>query len=41
MELQSANIVAKHLQNIFKTGEVKEESNVQQMHIPFSDKPVL
>jgi len=32
--------VSRHINNIFKTGELEEKSNVQKMHIPNSDKPV-
>jgi len=32
--------IFKHLQNIFKEGELEEKSNVQKMHIANSDKPV-
>lgn len=34
------SVVTKHLRNIFKSGELKEKSNVQKMHIAGSDKPV-
>lgn len=34
------SVITKHLKNIFQTGELKKESNVQKMHIPNSDKPV-
>ena len=34
------SVVTKHLRNIFQTGELGEESNVQKMHITSSDKPV-
>ena len=34
------SVITKHLRNIFKSGELKEESNVQKMHIANSDKPV-
>ena len=34
------SVITKHLNNIFKSGEVGEKSNVQKMHIPNSDKPV-
>ena len=30
----------KHIHNIFSDGELDKESNVQNMHIPNSDKPV-
>ena len=32
--------VSRHINNIFKTGELEEKSNVQKMHIPNSDKLV-
>ena len=32
--------VSRHINNIFKSGEIEEKSNVQKMHIPNSDKPV-
>ena len=32
--------VSRHINNIFKSGELEEKSNVQKMHIPNSDKPV-
>ena len=34
------SVITKHLKNIFETGELDENSNVQKMHIPLSDKPV-
>lgn len=34
------SVISKHLQNIFESGELVEESNVQKMHIAHSDKPV-
>jgi prophage maintenance system killer protein len=34
------SVITKHINNIFKSGELKEKSNVQKMHIPNSDKPV-
>ncbi len=33
-------VISKHLQNIFKEGELEEKSNVQKMHTANSDKPV-
>lgn len=33
-------VITKHINNIFKEGELKEESNVQNLHFPNSDKPV-
>ena len=32
--------ITKHLKNIFESGELQEESNVQKMHIANSTKPV-
>ena len=32
--------VSRHISKIFKDGELDEESNLQKMQIPFSDKPV-
>jgi prophage maintenance system killer protein len=34
------SVITKHLNNIFSSGELDKESNVQKMHIPGSDKPV-
>ena len=34
------SVIAKHLKNIFESGEVDEASNVQKMHIAKSTKPV-
>jgi prophage maintenance system killer protein len=34
------SVITKHLKNIFTSKELDEESNVQKMHIPGSDKPV-
>ena len=34
------SVITKHIQNIFKEGELEEKSNVQKMHIANSDKPV-
>lgn len=34
------SVITKHLNNIFSTNELDEKSNVQKMHIAFSDKPV-
>src|SRR3989339_726966 len=33
-------VITKHIGNIFSSGELTEESNVQKMHIPPSDKQV-
>ena len=34
------SVVTKHLGNVFREGELNKESNVQNMHIANSDKPV-
>ena len=33
-------VITKHINNIFKDGELDEKSNVQKMHFANSDKPV-
>ena len=33
-------VISRHINNIFKEGELEEKSNLQKMQIPFSDKPV-
>jgi prophage maintenance system killer protein len=33
-------VITKHINNIFKEGELSEQSNVQKMHFANSDKPV-
>lgn len=33
-------VITKHINNVFKDGELDKKSNVQKMHIPKSDKPV-
>lgn len=42
MELfqRDRSVITKHVNNIFKEGELDEKSNVQKMHIANSDKPV-
>jgi prophage maintenance system killer protein len=35
------SVITKHLRNVFLEGELDEKSNVQNMHIAFSDKPVV
>ena len=37
---QEENTHTKHINNVFKEGELDKESNVQKMHIPKSDRPV-
>jgi hypothetical protein len=34
------SVITKHIRNIFNEGELDEKSNVQNLHIPNSDKPV-
>lgn len=34
------SVISKHLRNVFAEGELAEESNVQNLHIAGSDKPV-
>lgn len=34
------SVITKHIKNIFKEGELAEKSNVQNLHISGSDKPV-
>lgn len=34
------SVITKHINNVFKEGELDEESNVQFLHIASSDKPV-
>ena len=34
------SVITRHLKNIFGSGELYEKSNVQNLHIAFSDKPV-
>lgn len=35
------SVVSRHIANIFKDREVSSKSNMQKMHIPHSDKPVI
>jgi len=34
------SVITKHIKNIFEEGELKEESNVQILHISGSNRPV-
>ena len=34
-------VITRHVNNIFKEGELEKKSNVQILHIPNSDKPVV
>ena len=34
------SVISRHINNVFKEGELDEKSNMQKMHIPNSDKPV-
>ncbi len=38
--LTERSVITKHLRNVFQAKELEQESNVQKMHIPNSDKPV-
>lgn len=33
-------VITKHINNVFEESELEEKSNVQILHIAFSDKPV-
>jgi len=33
-------VITKHIRNVFAEGELDEKSNVQNLHIAGSDKPV-
>jgi len=35
------SVITKHLRNVFLEGELAEKSNVQNLHIASSDKPVV
>jgi hypothetical protein len=35
------SVISKHIKNIFKEGELEEKSNMQNLHIAFSDKPAI
>ena len=34
------SVISRHLRNVFREGELDEESNMQKMHIANSDKPI-
>ena len=34
------SVISRHINNVFKEGELLRKSNMQKMHIPNSDKPV-
>ena len=38
---RNQSVISRHISNIFNEGELEPESNVQKMHIPNSDKPVV
>ena len=42
MELfeRDQSVISRHINNLFKEGELERESNMQKMHIAQSDKPV-
>lgn len=33
-------VISKHIKNVFEKGELPPESNVQNLHVTYSDKPV-
>ena len=35
------SVVSRHINNLFKDGEIEEKSNMQKMHIANSDKPII
>jgi hypothetical protein len=38
--LTDRSVISRHISNTFSSNELEEKSNVQKMHIAFSDKPV-
>ena len=38
--VRERSVITKHIRNVFQEGELSEESNVQNLHIASSDKPV-
>jgi len=38
---RNQSVISRHINNIFKEKELDKRSNMQKMHIPFSDKPVV
>src|SRR5665811_2220647 len=38
-QLVIGSVISRHVRNVFKEGELPEESNMQKMHIALSDKP--
>lgn len=34
------SVISRHINNVFKEGELEKKSNMQKMHIANSDKPV-
>ena len=37
---RNQSVISRHVNNVFKEGELNRESNMQKMHIANSDKPV-
>lgn len=35
------SVISRHIRNVFKEGELDKKSNMQKMHIPNADKPVV
>ena len=38
--VRDQSVISRHINNVFKEGELDKKSNMQKMHIPNSDKPV-
>jgi prophage maintenance system killer protein len=38
---RNQSVISRHIRNVFTQGELPERSNMQKMHIAFSDKPVI
>jgi len=38
---REVSVISRHINNIFKEGELNKKSNLQKMQIAFSDKPVI
>lgn len=37
---RNQSVISRHINNVFKEGELEEKSNMQKMHIANSDRPV-
>src|SRR5688500_14252392 len=38
---RNQSVISRHIRNVFTQGELPEQSNMQKMHIAFSDKPLI